>query len=62
MISTPSSQQVYLRLRVFMGDVQQDGLVPILPVRNFSKTSSPDDDVHKQVRFRSEQLTALHLV
>ena len=54
MISTTSSQ-MYLRLLVCMGDVQQDGPVPILPVRSVSKTFSPDDDVHPQVLFRSER-------
>ena len=37
------------------------GLVPILPVRSVSKTSSPDDDVHPQVPFCSERFAALHL-
>ena len=61
-ISTASSQ-MYLRLQVCMGDVQQDGLVSVLPVRSVPKTSSTNnDDVHPQVPIFSERLAALHLV
>ena len=50
MVISTTSSYVYLRLRVCMGDVPEDGLVPILPVRSVSKTTSADDDVHPQVR------------
>ena len=38
-----------------MGDVEQDGLVPVHSVRSVSKTTYRDDDVYPQVPFRSER-------
>ena len=52
--------QVYLRLWVYVGDVQQDGLFSVLPMRSVPRTSSPDDDVYRQVPVCSERF-ALHL-
>ena len=44
-----------------MGDVQQDRLVPVFPVRSVPKTSHYDD-VHPQVPVCSERFATLHLV
>ena len=60
-ISTASSQ-MYLRLQVCMGDVQQDGLNPVFPVWSVPKSSSPDDDVHPQIPVCSDRFAALYLV
>ena len=50
-------------MRVCVGDVEQDGIVSVLPVRSVPKTSSTNnDDVHPQVPIFSERLAALHLV
>ena len=45
-----------------MGDVQQDGLLPVPSVRWVPKTASPHDDVHPQIPVRREGFTALNLV
>ena len=42
-----------------MGDIQQDGLPPVLSVR---QTASPYDDVHPQIPLRCEGFPALNLV
>ena len=60
-INTASSQ-VYVRLKVSMGDVPQDGFLPTLPGRSDSETSSPDDNVHPQISSCGERFAALHLV
>ena len=61
MVSTASSP-VYLRVWVCMGDVQQDGLLPVLSVRSVPKTASPHDDVHPQIPVHHEGFPALNLV
>ena len=45
-----------------MGDTQQDGLLPILPVGSVPETSSPDGDIHPQISVCGERFAALHLV
>ena len=45
-----------------MGDVQQDGLLPILSVLSVPKTASPHDDVHPQVPVHREEFPAHNLV
>ena len=60
-ISTASPQVYLCRLRVCVGDVQQDEFASVFPVRSVPKTSSPDDDVHPQVPVSSERFAALHL-
>ena len=62
MVISTTASQVYLRLRVCMGDVQQDGSVPILPLRSVSKTTSGDDDVYPQVLSAVNGSPTLHLV
>ena len=60
-ISTASPQVYLCRLRVCVGDVQQDEFASVFPVRSVPKTSSPDDYVHQQVPVCSEWLAALPL-
>ena len=62
-VISAASPQVYLRLRVCVGDVQLDGLVSVLPVLGRPEDFlSGDDDVHPQVPVCSEWFAALHLV
>ena len=48
--------------RFSIGNVYQDGLVPIRPVRSISETSFPNKYVYPQVPARSKRFTALHFV
>ena len=45
-----------------MGDVQQDGFLPMLPVGSVPQTSSPGDYVYPQSPVCGEQFAALQLV
>ena len=56
-----ASPQVYLRLRICVSDVQQDGLLSVL-CSEHPEDHSPDDDVYPQVSVCSERLAAVHLM
>ena len=57
-----ASLQVYLRLWVCLGDLQQDGLLPVFSVRSVPKTASSHDDVHLHIPVRRVGFPALDLV
>ena len=54
--------QVYLCLRVCLGHIHSNGLVPVFRVGGVLKTSFPNDDVHPEVSGCSEGFLALYLM
>ena len=53
---------MYLCLRVCVGHIHQNGLVPVFRVWGVPKTSSPNDDVHSEVSVCSQGFSALYLM